>query len=84
MHTVQLLLRIATMRFLVFGHPLLMAAVDKPAAERELALAKVVVQVVQRFSRVFEHDPKFIRALQERLSKAQVVSLAHATCLANF
>ena len=83
-HTVQLLLRLATMRFLIFGHPLLMAAVDKPDPERELALAKVVVQVVQRFSRVFEHDPKFIRGLQEQMTKAQVVSLAHATCLANF
>lgn len=84
LHSVQLLIRIATMRFLIFGHPLLLAAVGQPEVERESALAKVVVQVVQRFSRVFEHDPMFIRSLQERLAQAKVVSLAHATCLANF
>jgi lysine-N-methylase len=84
MHSVQLLLRMATIRFLLFGNPLLQAAVTLPGPERELSLSKAVVQTVQQFSRVFEHSPKFTLGLQERLASSNVVSLAHAICLAKF
>ncbi|MDB4991497.1 MAG: hypothetical protein JWN04_6675 [Myxococcaceae bacterium] len=84
MHTVQLLLRMATVRFLLFGHPLMVSAVELGDPERELALSKAVVQTVQKFSRAFEHDSSFTRGLQDRLSASNVISLAHAACLASF
>ncbi|MDB4976036.1 MAG: hypothetical protein JWN48_4377 [Myxococcaceae bacterium] len=84
MHTVQLLLRIATLRFLLFGNPLLTTASELSEPERELALSKALVQTVHRFSRAYEHNPTFTVALQEQLVQSKVISLAHATRLCTF
>jgi hypothetical protein len=83
-HAVLLFARLATLRFLLFGHPLLAAALDQPVADRERALDRAVVQTVQKFSRAFEHDTTFTAALKEKLADAKLVTLAHATCLASF
>jgi lysine-N-methylase len=83
-HSVQLLIRIATLRFLLFGHPMLADALGHDDAEKELAVAKATVHAVQKFSRAFEHEVTFTRWLQEQLADAKVISLAHAVCLAKF
>jgi lysine-N-methylase len=83
-HAVLLFARLATLRFLLFGHPLLAAALDLPAADKERALDRAAVQTVQKFSRAFEHDTTFTAALKEKLAGAKLITLAHATCLASF
>lgn len=83
-HAVLLFARLATLRFLLLGHPLLVAAIDAPAADKERALDRAVVQTVQKFSRAFEHDVAFNKNLKEKLADARLVTLAHAACLACF
>jgi len=83
-HAVLLFARMATIRFLLMGHPWLAAAVDAPAADKERALDRAVVQTVQKFSRAFEHDTTFNTSLKEKLADGQLVTLAHAVCLASF
>ena len=83
-HAVLLFARLATLRFLLLGHPLLAASRDLPAADKERALDRAVVETVQKFSRAFEHDVKFTTSVKERLASAKMVTLAHAACLASF
>lgn len=82
-HTIQLLGRLATLRFLLLGSPLLAAAGDA-SEDKQRALDRAVVQTVQSYSRAFEHDPEFVTKTQRALSSAHLVSLAHAACLAGF
>lgn len=84
MHSVLLFARIATLRFLVHGHPWLAEAADKSEAEKDAAIDRAVVQTVQKFSRAFEHDSKFTEGLRDKLADAKLVTLAHAACLASF
>jgi lysine-N-methylase len=83
-HAVLLFTRIAALRFLLLGHPLLAAAIDKPEADKKLALDRAVVDTVQKFSRIFEHDLNFTKVLKDKLADAQLITLAHAACLAAF
>jgi lysine-N-methylase len=83
-HAVMLFARLASIRFLLLGHPLLVAALDAPAADKERALDRAVVHTVQKFSRAFEHDVTFNTGLKEKLADAKLVTLAHAVCLASF
>lgn len=83
-HAVLLFARMATIRFLLLGHPLLVAAIDAPPADKERALDRAVVQTVQKFSRAFEHDVTFNVGLKEKLADSQLITLAHAACLACF
>jgi hypothetical protein len=83
-HQVRLLVRVAVIRFLTLGHPLLVAARDGSDAQKEEALARATVEAVQRFSRAFDHSAGFKNLLHDRLASAQLTSLAHALCLASF
>jgi lysine-N-methylase len=81
-HTHTLLVRLAVLRFLLFGHPLLAGAeADADAPER---LDRAVVDVVHKFSRRFEHDQAFLSTLRERLGERGMQTLAHAACLIAF
>jgi lysine-N-methylase len=83
-HTIQLLVRIAVLRFLVLGHPKLIAAANAPEPERALALDQAAVHAVHTFSRAFEHDGQFTNHLKQQLAAANLISLAHASCLTSF
>lgn len=83
-HGVHLLVRLAALRFLLLGHPLLAEVRIGDEAEETRALDRAVVDVVQRFSRAFDHDRTFRAELHEKLADANVLSLAHALCLARF
>jgi lysine-N-methylase len=83
-HQLQLLSHIAALRFLLHGHPKLTLALGQGLEEQQRALDEAVVDVVHRFSRAFEHDIPFRRRFQEQLIEGQLVSLAHAACLAGF
>lgn len=84
MHTVQLLARMVVLRFMLFGHPALAAAIDADVAAKEAALDRAAVETVQKFSRAFEHQASFMQSLAERLTNSNMVSLAPAVCLAKF
>jgi lysine-N-methylase len=83
-HTVKLLARVAVVRFLLLGHPLLAASLTQNEAEQAAALDCAVVEVVQKFTRVFDHDASLRERLHSQLADANVLSLAHAVCLARF
>jgi lysine-N-methylase len=83
-HTIQLLTRLCVMRFLLLGHPRLIAAASASEPERALALDKAVVDTVFTFSRAFEHDGQFIKHLKEQLAASNLITLAHASCLISF
>lgn len=86
-HMLQLLGRLVTLRFLLLGSPLLGALADAPDShegEKKLALDRAVVQVVHTFSRIAQHNPKFRKALSKDMADANVISLAHAACLAKY
>ncbi len=83
-HTIQLLVRSCVLRFLLLGHPRLIAAAQAPEPERALALDHAVVETVWAFSRAFEHDPNFTENLKRELAGSNMISLAHASCLIAF
>jgi lysine-N-methylase len=81
-HHLKLLVRLAAIRFVALGQPGL-ADAPSPDVRRE-RLAAALVDTVQKFARVFEHDREFTRVLQAELAGAGMITLAHATCLASF
>lgn len=81
-HTHTLLVRLAVMRFLLFGHPLLAGPVDAPDAAA--LLDRAIVDVVHKFSRRFEHDQRFMKTLGAKLGERGMQTLAHAACLLAF
>ena len=81
-HTHTLLVRLAVMRFLLFGHPLLSG--PETADDAASRLDRAVVDVVHKFSRRFEHDQRFLRTLAEKLNEQGLQTLAHAACLLAF
>jgi lysine-N-methylase len=83
-HHVQVLAHVAALRFFLYGHPELVAARQLELAQQHAALDRAVVDVAYRFSRAIDHDVPLRRALQEQLMDNQLVSLAHAACLAGF
>jgi lysine-N-methylase len=82
-HAHRLLVRIAVLRFLLFGHPWLLeaAAVDDPALRRE-ALDRAAVDVFYKFSRAIEHEGSFLDLIAARLVDQGMNAFAHATALA--
>jgi len=84
MHSIQMTARIACVRFMLLGHPLLAEAEGASDEKKLELLERALVSTVQRFSRAFEHDAVFTKDFRERLSGANLISLAHAVCLARF
>jgi lysine-N-methylase len=83
-HAQGLALRIAILRFLVFGHALIADAECGTREEQEAAVDRAVVDVVQRFSRRFEHDARFLKAIEQYLAKQDMQTLAHTIVLLRF
>jgi lysine-N-methylase len=83
-HQLKLLVRIAVLRFLLLGHPTLRAAEKGSEEAQQRALDAAMVDVLQRFTRAFDHDPPFKQRLQDGLVDDKLTSLAYAACLARF
>ena len=83
-HTVQLLVRLAVLRFTLLGHPLLTGAIELPDEARTALLDRAVVDTVYKFSRAYEHDAVFTKQLRDDLASGKLVSLAYAVSLAFF
>jgi lysine-N-methylase len=82
-HVHQLLVRVAVLRFLLFGHPGLkeLADSDNIGARRE-ALDRAAVEVFYKFSRAIEHDSAFLDLIAARLREQGTLTFEHATLLA--
>jgi lysine-N-methylase len=82
-HSQRLLVRVAVLRFLLFGHPWLKEAMslEDPAARREV-LDRAAVDIFYKFSRAIEHEGSFLDLLAARLVEQGMNTFAHATLLA--
>lgn len=74
----ELLLRIATLRFLFFSDPLVAAACRNEDRE---ALDAVAVEIVQSFAREIEHAPTFSQRLHTLLDRVKANAMGDLVCL---
>jgi lysine-N-methylase len=81
-HAHRLLIRVAMLRFLLFGHPSLLEAMAADAPQQREALDRAAVDVFYKFSRAIEHEGSFLDLIAARLVDQGVNTFAHATALA--
>ncbi len=81
-HTLTLLVRIAVLRFLLFSHPSLPAALAAPVDEQRAALDRAAVEVFYKFSRAVEHEGKFLAEIAGSLVDLGDKTFAHGINLA--
>ena len=92
-HTQNLLVRLAILRFLLFSDPRLRDT-STPAAEgatggvdartRLATLQTTVVDVIHKVVRAIEHDPSFLKRVQDALDAEGLQSFAHLVFLLKF
>ena len=81
-HTENLLVRIAVLRFMLFSLVQIPPGTD--ADEAVALLDKSAVQIFTRFSRNIEHDRKFLDNLTRALDEEKMQTLAHSICFLKF
>jgi hypothetical protein len=83
-HTIRFALSLAVVRFLFAGHPRVAAvlAAGSSVDDAQVELEAAAVEVARLFSRAFEHDPKFLTAIDESMRAERPHSLGRALCLA--
>jgi lysine-N-methylase len=82
-HTHRLLVRVALLRFLLFGHPSLKELVNEEnIGVRREALDRAAVEVFYKFARAIEHDGSFLDLIANRLVEQGAQTFEHATLLA--
>jgi lysine-N-methylase len=81
-HMQTLLVRIAVLRFLLFSHPALQAALALEPGERQAALDRTAVEVFYKFSRAVEHEGKFLAEIAATLVDLGDKTFAHSINLA--
>jgi lysine-N-methylase len=73
----------AMTRFLLFGHPDLLAVWDSPDGElRGRTLDLALVEVVSRVTRATEHSPAFVRGIQAAFALDRSQDFGHVAVLA--
>jgi lysine-N-methylase len=80
-HARRLLVRVAVLRFLLFGHPSLAAALSLPDDARREAMDKAAVDVFYRFSRAVEHQGSFLERIAATVVHDGLQTFAHSTFL---
>jgi lysine-N-methylase len=79
----DLLVRSAVARFLLFGHPDLVAAAElADRSERERVLDATIVEVITHLTRAIEHDSKFVSEMHAAFAEGKMQDFAHAAILA--
>jgi hypothetical protein len=78
----DLLVRSAVFRFLLFGHPGLLAAASAERSEKERVLDATAVEVVTHLTRAIEHDSGFVRRMHAAFGEGKMLDFAHAAILA--
>jgi lysine-N-methylase len=82
-HARRLLVRVAVLRLLLFGHPALAAARALEDAEaRQAALDRAAVDVFYKLSRAVEHESTFLDRIAATVVAGGMQTLAHSTFLA--
>ncbi len=82
-HLQPYLCQLAMVRFLLFGHPDLLAVSSSPDVElRRRALERSLVEVVSRVTRATEHDRAFMRGIQAAFARDREEDFGHAALLA--
>jgi lysine-N-methylase len=82
-HLQLYLCQVAMVRFLLFGHPDLLAVSSSPDRElRRRALDGALVEVVSRVMRATEHDRGFLGGIQAAFHRELALDFGHATILA--
>jgi hypothetical protein len=86
-HTQNLLIRLAILRFLLFSDPRLQAVVDPVSGDASRAggtLEATAIDVIHKVVRALEHDPSFLTRVQEALEAEGFQSFAHVVLLLKF
>ncbi len=79
----DLLVRAAAARFLLFGHPDLLAAAKlADRSEKQRVLDATVVEVITHLTRAIEHDSKFVDEMHAAFAEGKMQDFAHAAILA--
>ena len=78
-HTQNLVLRLAVLRFLLFFHPVLGSGESAPDAGHRLMQA--LIEVVALHAAAVEDDPVFLRECEAALARAGVHTLGHTVLL---
>jgi lysine-N-methylase len=82
-HARRLLVRVAVLRFLLFGHPALLAARDlTDQRARQDALDGAAVEVFYKLSRAVEHGSSFLDRIAATVVQQGMQTFAHSTFLA--
>ena len=77
-----LLLRVASLRFVLISHPKVMAALPRGESALLAALDEAVVEAVYPFVRAIEHDETRLTTLLQDLDAQGMQSPGHAAALA--
>jgi lysine-N-methylase len=80
-HARRLLVRVAVLRFLLFGHPSLVAARELSDVARQEALDRAAVEVFYKFSRAVEHQGSFLDRIAATVVEHGMQTFAHSTFL---
>jgi lysine-N-methylase len=80
-HTRRLLVRVAALRFLLFGHPSLVAARELQLAEKQAVLDRAAVDVFYKLSRAVEHQGSFLDRIAATVVQDGMQTFAHSTFL---
>ena len=80
-HVRRLLVRVAVLRILLFGHPSLAAARTLEERARAEALDGATVEVFYKFSRAIEHQGSFLDRIAGTVVEAGTQTFAHSTFL---
>lgn len=80
-HARRLLVRVAVLRFLLFGHPALADLQALEGAARREALDRAAVEVFYKFSRAVEHQGSFLERIAATVVEDGLQTFAHSTFL---
>lgn len=82
-HVMGLLVRVATVRFLLLSHPAVVALEESDSAlsAKQEVLDRAAVQVFYTVARALDHAEPLMSAVHESLAAQQMETLNHAMCL---
>jgi lysine-N-methylase len=83
-HTQNLVVRLALLRFLLLGHPALLAVRAASLDQRRQVLEETAIEVFSTFARWIEQDQAYLRSCEDALARAGLQTLAHTILLAQF
>jgi lysine-N-methylase len=80
-HVMSMLVRVATLRFLLISHPEVAALKDLDPSIAATALDKIAVRVFYTTSRAVDHAEQLLKAVQQSLTEQGMETISHAISL---